>query len=146
MPPRERGQQGGVSVEDAVREGTVDGLGHHGAEARHRHQVDLVGDQRGGHGRRERVAVEVGPEASVERPVDELGRRAMLLGQGEGGTGPVGQDDTDRKSCLQHRPQDRAGTRDENRETHGLNLVPHQPGVRAGPDDGTPGHGAPILS
>ena len=72
VPAREGRQQGGVRVQDAVREGAVHRLGHDGAEAGHGHEVDLVRHQRGGHGRREAVTVEVGAEAAV----DGSGRRA----------------------------------------------------------------------
>ena len=69
------------------------------------------------------VPVEVGAEAAVGRPVDQLGRRPVLLGQVERGAGPVGEDDGDRETRLEHGPQDRPGTRDKDRETHAANLV-----------------------
>ena len=97
--------------------------GQHRAEAGHGHQVDLVGHQGGRHGGREAVPVEFRPEATVPGPVDQLGGGTLLLGQGEGGTGPVRQDDADREARLEHRPQDRPGTRDKDREAHGVNLM-----------------------
>ena len=62
VPARERRQQGGVGVQDPAGKGPVHGLGHHGPEAGHGHEVDLVGHQRGRHGGREPVAVEPGPK------------------------------------------------------------------------------------
>ena len=51
VPARERREQGGVGVQDPIGKGLVDGTRHDGAEARHGHQIDLVGHQRGRHRR-----------------------------------------------------------------------------------------------
>jgi len=47
----------------------------------------------------------------------------VLLSDFESGTGPVGEDSGHRKAIVEHRPQDRPGTRDKDGETHDANLV-----------------------
>ena len=123
VPARERRKQGRVGVHDPIGKGLVDGTRQHGAEARHGHQIDLVGHQRGRHRAREGVPVELRTEAAIGVPVHQLRRDPVLLGQPEGRAGPVGEDDTDRQAIRDHRLQNRPGTRDENREAHALNLT-----------------------
>ena len=129
VPAGEGRKQGGVGVQDAIREGPVDLVGHDGPEPRHRHQVDLVRHQRGGDGRRIARAVKVGPEAPEGRPIDQFRRGAVLLGQAEAGAGTVRKDGGDGEPGLEHRLQNRPGTRDKDREAHPANLV----GTHVGP-------------
>ena len=123
VPAREGREQGRMGVEDPAREGAVDRLGHHRAEAGHGDQVDLVGHQGGRHGGGEALPVEVGAEAAVGGPVDQLGGDAVLLGQPRAAQGRSERTDGDREPAVEHGPQDRPGTRDEDRETHGVNLM-----------------------
>ncbi len=123
VPARERREQGRVRVQDPPRKGPVDGLAQHGPEAGHGHQVDLVRHQRGRHGGREAVPVEFRAEAAIEAPVDELGGRAVRLGEGERGAGAIREDGRDRQPRLEHGLQDRPGTRDKDSEAHGCNLM-----------------------
>src|SRR6185437_3997741 len=62
-------------------------------------------------------------ESAVSLAVDELGGRAMVLGQGERGAGTVRQDRGHGQPGFEHGPQDRPGTRDKDGETHDANLV-----------------------
>ena len=103
--------------------------GHDRPEASHGHQVDLVGHKGGGHGRSETVPIEVGTEAAEAGPVDQLGSGSVLPGQLEARTGPVRKHGADGQARLEHRPQDRPGTRDKDREAHPVNLV----GTGSGP-------------
>ncbi len=118
VPAGEGGEKGGVRVQDAVGKRRVHGLGQHGTEAGHGHQVHLVGHQRCRHRRRISGAIECGPEAAVPGAVDELGRGAMGPGQLEGGAGPVRHDDGHRKPGLEHGIEDRPTSRYQDSHAH----------------------------
>ena len=102
----------------------------------------------------EAVPVELRAEAPVGPPVDQLRGNAALVGQCQAGAGPVREDDADRETGLEHRLEDRPGTRDKDREAHTANLVgsprasEDQPRVQAGPQgaaaagETVSGHGA----
>ena len=68
------------------------------------------------------VPVELRAEAAVGARSTSSAAAPVLLGQREGGAGPVGEDDGDREAGLEHGLQDRPGTRDKNREAHHANL------------------------
>ena len=130
MPTGKRWEERRVRVEDAPREGAVYGLGQQRSEAGHRHQVDLVVDQRLGHDCAVGVAVESGTEAPVRRARDQLGGHAVCRGDVQTGALPVGEHDGDGKAGLEHGLEDRPRPRDENGQTHGVNLVKRAPGSR----------------
>ena len=126
--PGNAGSRAGCVFSDAAREGPVHGLGQDGPEAGHGHQVDLVGHQVA-------ATVAVKPsrskstsEAPVAAPVDQLGGGAVLArpDRGRHRVDPTGRRVTGRPASN-IAPQDRPGTGDKDRETHGVNLVGTRP-------------------
>ena len=142
---RGRRAAAGVRVQMPAREGPVDGLGHHGPEAGHGHQVDLVGHQGGGYGRRESVPVEPG-RRNRRTP---LGRPARppprAPGQGQPGAGSVGRGR--RRQGVPPRTSPAGSSRNPRQGLRGarVNLVgtPCQPGGQSTAlmPPGAPAHG-----
>ena len=115
VPALERRQQRGMGVDDPAGEGVVDRLGEDGAEAGHRHQVDVVAAR----ARRRTSWVYATRSKSAPKLVRSTSSAATPASSAiaERAARAVGEHDRDGQVGVEHGAQDGAAPRCQHRET-----------------------------